>query len=106
MRRSGKTGNLMAIIGPQVRFHCISLIPSDAEQIATGAGKTTLIEIIAKKAKSGVTAGQVSFTSSPPSSKPPRIGFVPQQDNVFEALLFTARLRPPPMPINKRGSLP
>ncbi|KAI0062057.1 hypothetical protein BV25DRAFT_1825918 [Artomyces pyxidatus] len=68
----------------------------------SGAGKTTLIEILSNKRKSGHITGAVRFppTSSSPSG-PPRIGFVPQQDvlppmlTVFEALLFAARLRLP-----------
>jgi len=63
-----------------------------------GAGKTTLIEILAKKSKSGVVTGRVSH---PDTDSSPRIGFVPQQDilpstlTVSEALLFAARLRLP-----------
>ena len=63
-----------------------------------GAGKTTLIEILSKKSKSGVVTGNVSH---PSANSLPRIGFVPQQDilpsalTVSEALLFAARLRLP-----------
>jgi len=67
-----------------------------------GAGKTTLVEILAGKNKTGHTTGRVSFPSaSNTPSASPRIGFVPQQDilppmlTVFEALLFAARLRLP-----------
>ena len=67
-----------------------------------GAGKTTLVEIIAGKNKSGDTTGLVTFPSNSPHARShPRIGFVPQQDvlppmlTVFEALLFAARLRLP-----------
>ncbi|KAF8638787.1 hypothetical protein AX17_001846 [Amanita inopinata Kibby_2008] len=81
---SGKVqaGQMMAVLGP------------------SGAGKTTLVEILAKKAKSGVTTGMVNV-SSLNGHIPPRIGFVPQQDvlpptlTVFEALLFASRLRLP-----------
>lgn len=68
----------------------------------TGAGKTTLVEILSGKNKSGVVSGRFSFPSeSYEAQKPPRVGFVPQQDilppmlTVFEVLLFAARLRLP-----------
>ncbi|KAI1791502.1 ABC transporter [Ganoderma leucocontextum] len=74
-------GEMMAILGP------------------SGAGKTTLIEILAQKHKSGEVLGSVSYPGTGGSR--PRIGFVPQQDvlspmlTVHEALLFAARLRLP-----------
>jgi hypothetical protein len=68
----------------------------------TGAGKTSLIEILAGKAKAGRVAGHVAFPGAPAGARGgPRIGFVPQQDvlpaalGVREALLFAARLRLP-----------
>jgi ABC-type uncharacterized transport system YnjBCD ATPase subunit len=66
-----------------------------------GAGKTTLVEILAGKHKSGHITGSVKFLASDGSLAAPRIGFVPQQDvlpptlTVHEALLFAARLRLP-----------
>lgn len=66
----------------------------------SGAGKTTLVEILAKKCKSAVVTGTVEVSSSDQSASL-RIGFVPQQDilpptlTVYEALLFAARLRLP-----------
>ncbi|KAG6917022.1 hypothetical protein DXG01_004148 [Tephrocybe rancida] len=79
-------GQMMAILGP------------------SGAGKTTLAEILAGKRKSGTVLGNVKFPSIGRSSGlagAPRIAFVPQQDvlppnlTVYEALLFAARLRLP-----------
>ncbi|KAF9023043.1 hypothetical protein BDZ89DRAFT_1093146 [Hymenopellis radicata] len=73
-------GQMMAILGP------------------SGAGKTTLVDILAQKPKSGQVSGSVHFTGA---DRAPRIGFVSQQDilppmlTVFEALLFAARLRLP-----------
>lgn len=67
-----------------------------------GAGKTTLIEVLANKNKMGYTSGSVRFPGDPSrETRTPRIGFVPQQDvlpvmlTVSEALLFAARLRLP-----------
>ncbi|KAI0700493.1 hypothetical protein C8T65DRAFT_657534 [Cerioporus squamosus] len=74
-------GEMMAILGP------------------SGAGKTTLIEILAQKHKSGQVLGTVTFPGR--DDTPHRVGFVPQQDvlppmlTVYEALLFAARLRLP-----------
>ena len=68
----------------------------------TGAGKTSLVEILSGKNKSGVISGRYSFLpENPEIHKVPRVGFVPQQDilpptlTVFEAILFAARLRLP-----------
>ena len=70
--------------------------------LVSGAGKTTLVEILSGKNKSGVISGRFSFLpENHENQKAPRIGFVPQQDilpstlTVFEALLFAARLRLP-----------
>ncbi|PFH53584.1 hypothetical protein AMATHDRAFT_79061 [Amanita thiersii Skay4041] len=77
-----QAGQMMAVLGP------------------SGAGKTTLVEILARKAKSAIISGTVEY-SSRNSQVPLRIGFVPQQDvlpptlTVFETLLFASRLRLP-----------
>lgn len=63
-------GQMMAVLGP------------------SGAGKTTLIEILAGKSKSGLVTGSITYPSSfsdgddsyPPTQRPPRIAFVPQSD--------------------------
>ncbi|KAF9533605.1 hypothetical protein CPB83DRAFT_783282 [Crepidotus variabilis] len=79
-----RPGQMMAILGP------------------SGAGKTSLIEILAGKNKSGIVTGRIDVHSDDKTSgRQPRVGFVPQQDilpatlTVFEALLFAARLRLP-----------
>ncbi len=95
-----KPGQMMAVLGPsgQLSYICqyVLLI------ICVGAGKTSLVEILAGKSKSGVVSGKIAFASESPSPKhSPCVGFVPQQDilpatlTVFEALLFAARLRLP-----------
>ena len=74
------------------------LYASSLTRFFAGAGKTTLIEIIAGRSKIGRTTGNVTFPGHP---NRPLIGFVPQQDvlpptlTVYEALLFAARLRLP-----------
>ena len=67
-----------------------------------GAGKTSLIDILGGKDKSGQITGTVTYTSSTGDPiKRPRIGFVDQSDvlpsmlTVQEALTFASRLRMP-----------
>jgi len=92
-------GQMMAILGPSGTYgsHRYGWYISKC----LGAGKTTLVEILARKNKSGLTTGSVKFLTGDGSLATPRIGFVPQQDvlpptlTVYEALLFAARLRLP-----------
>lgn len=75
-------GELMAVLGP------------------SGAGKTTLVELVAGKAKSGLFTGSISFPSLA-NGRRPRVALVPQTDilpavlTVREALTFAASLRLP-----------
>ncbi|KAL4065187.1 ABC-2 type transporter-domain-containing protein [Scleroderma yunnanense] len=86
-------GGLMVILGP------------------SGAGKTTLVELIAGKAKSGVFTGTITFPPLP-AGRRPRVAFVPQTDvlpaflTVREALMFAASLRlPESLPKDKKAAI-
>lgn len=79
-------------------------MPASTILWSAGAGKTTLVEILAGKSKSGRVSGAVSFpatAAAPDPSARPQVGFVSQQDvlsptlTVYEALLFAAELRVP-----------
>ncbi|KAF8162818.1 hypothetical protein B0H34DRAFT_693057 [Crassisporium funariophilum] len=102
----GRRGNSNDINDDKVILDCVSGTVKPGQMMAilgpSGAGKTTLVEILAGKSKSGVVTGQFSFLANGADvKKAPRVGFVPQQDilpatlTVFEALLFAARLRLP-----------
>jgi len=93
-------GQMMAILGPSGK--CTKTAWSLQYSLILGAGKTTLVEILAGKNKSGIVTGIVDFPFETAENRTsPRIGFVPQQDilpatlTVSEALLFAARLRLP-----------
>lgn len=103
---SGKVGpgQMMGILGPSGTWLVYLALYGSLTLtllLYLGAGKTTLVEILSEKHKSGITTGSVFFPSSSSTSRRPRIGFVPQQDilppnlTIFEALLFAARLRLP-----------
>lgn len=105
-----KKGN-QALAGDKHVLHDLSgeVIPGEMLAILgpSGAGKTTLIEILGGKNKIGSTTGSVTFSAVSPTGertdalKQPRIGFVDQSDilpsmlTVQEALMFAARLRLP-----------
>ncbi len=98
-------GEMMAILGPSgTSFNYILQIRLiNIATIYEGAGKTTLVEILARKSKTGYVSGKLAFpvASSTEGRTNPRIAFVPQQDvlpptlTVREALLFAAVLRLP-----------
>ncbi|KAL8278009.1 hypothetical protein RQP46_009641 [Phenoliferia psychrophenolica] len=77
-------GQLLAILGP------------------TGAGKSTLVDLLAGRRKSGRSTGSIELVSSTGSSnRKVKIGYVDQQDilpstsTVREHLMFSAQLRLP-----------
>jgi ABC-type nitrate/sulfonate/bicarbonate transport system ATPase subunit len=94
-------GQLLGILGPS-GAHFLFDARLHLNNAFLGAGKTSLIEILATKSKTGFTSGSVRFPGDPSrETRTPRVGFVPQQDvlpamlTVGEALLFAARLRLP-----------
>lgn len=82
---------------------CESISFTKSSRCDEGAGKTTLVEILARKSKTGYVSGNLAFpiVSATGGRANPRIAFVPQQDvlpptlTVREALSFAAALRLP-----------
>lgn len=97
-----KPGTLTALMVSHFTFHVRGTLLSRIIQGVTGAGKTSLLDVLACRVAGGTVTGQVHIDGQlRDASFPRRMGYVQQEDihvsttTVREALDFSALLRQP-----------